>query len=149
MRDDYTIMSNMLLTFDVEVIMSRFQAQTNAVLESELNQLQVDFGFRPNQKADLLRELASIASWVVQQSVEGRQIQAKGEDGVQKLQHSTLDRLRQSAQPSHELKLSEGELERLSELMSGHVEMSIQLKESLRRISSDEHTPPQLTWSDR
>jgi len=133
----------------MEVIMSRFQAQTNAVLELELNRIQAEFGLRNNQKADLLRELSAIASWVIQQSIDGRQVQAKGEDGVQTLQHPILDRLRQSAQQPHELKLSEEEVKRLSNLMSGDFEMTSQLKESLRRISSDDRTPPQLIWPNR
>ena len=129
--------------------MSRFQAQTNAVLELELNRIQAEFGLRNNQKADLLRELSAIASWVIQQSIDGRQVQAKGEDGVQTLQHPILDRLRQSAQQPHELKLSEEEVKRLSNLMSGDFEMTSQLKESLRRISSDDRIPPQLIWPKR
>ena len=137
-----------LLTISKEMMMSRFQAQTNAVLEVELNKLQVELGLRQNQKADLLKELSSIASWVIQQTIEGRQVQAKGEDGVQALQHPVLDRLRQSAQQPHELKLNEDEVKRLSDLMSvsGDFQLPPQLKESLRRISSDDRAPPQLTW---
>jgi hypothetical protein len=48
--------------------MARFQALTNAVLDTEFDLLRERFGLEPNQKADLLREMALIAGWVARQS---------------------------------------------------------------------------------
>ncbi len=129
--------------------MSRFQAQTNAVLTLELDHLQAELGLRLHQKADLLRELAAITSWVVQQSAQGRQVQASGDDGVHILQHPTLERLRDNARESHELRLSDEESRRLSELMEREFELPPALKEALRRIASEDRRPPEIVWPDR
>lgn len=48
-----------------------FQALTNAVLNAELDLLRVRFGLEPNQKAELLREIAAIAGWVARQAELG------------------------------------------------------------------------------
>jgi hypothetical protein len=57
--------------------MSRFQAELNAVLEEELDDLRERLGLRRNQKAELLREIAALASWVVRQAEVGRRIEAR------------------------------------------------------------------------
>ena len=54
--------------------MSRFQALTNAVLDAELDRLRARLGLEPNQKAELLREMAAIAGWVARQAELGRTI---------------------------------------------------------------------------
>ena len=61
--------------------MSRFQALTNAVLDAELAQLRARLGLEPNQKAELLREMAAIAGWVARQAELGRTIEARRADG--------------------------------------------------------------------
>jgi hypothetical protein len=43
--------------------MSRFQALTNPVLDAELDLLRERLALEPNQKAELLREVAAIAGW--------------------------------------------------------------------------------------
>ena len=74
--------------------MARFQAQTDAVLGDELEVLRLCLGLRSNQKADLLRELTALASWVVSQAIEGRAVLARGDDGVRELSHPAIERLR-------------------------------------------------------
>ena len=48
--------------------MSRFQALTNTVLDAELDRLRERLGLAPNQKAELLREMAAITGWVAHQA---------------------------------------------------------------------------------
>ena len=57
--------------------MSRFQALTSAVLDAELDRLRARLGLDPNQKAELLREMAIIADWVARQAEFGRTIEAR------------------------------------------------------------------------
>ena len=54
--------------------MSRFQALTNAVLDAELDRLRVRLGLEPNQKAELLREMAAIAGWVARLALSDAEI---------------------------------------------------------------------------
>ena len=74
--------------------MSRFQAKTNAVLEAELEELRWRLGLRANQKADLLRELTTLAAWVVRQTAEGRAVVARNGDDIRELHHPVIDRIR-------------------------------------------------------
>ncbi|MCU0806626.1 MAG: hypothetical protein MUC53_01345 [Candidatus Contendobacter sp.] len=54
--------------------MSRFQALTNAVLDAELDRLRARLGLEPNQKAELLREMAAIAGWVARLALSDAEI---------------------------------------------------------------------------
>src|SRR5258708_37950290 len=74
--------------------MARFQAQTNAVLDQELESLRSRLGLESSQKADLLREVAELASWVVRQAEEGRVIEARRGKTAEILAHPALERLR-------------------------------------------------------
>jgi hypothetical protein len=74
--------------------MARFQAQTNAVLDRELEDLRERLGLRENQKADLLREITAVTSWVVQQAEAGRIIEARRGRDVTKLVTPLLERLK-------------------------------------------------------
>ena len=58
-------------------LMSRFQALTNPALDAELDLLRELLALAPNQKAELLREVAAIAGWVVRQAKQGRDIEAR------------------------------------------------------------------------
>jgi len=70
--------------------MARFQALTNSVLDAELEMLRKRLGLERNQKAELLREVASLAGWVVQQTEQGREIQARDERTIEPLVHPAL-----------------------------------------------------------
>ena len=74
--------------------MSRFQALTNAVLDTELDRLRARLGLEPNQKAELLREMAAIAGWVARQAELGRTIEARRDGESEPLVHPALERLR-------------------------------------------------------
>lgn len=133
--------------------MSRFQANTNAVLDIELAGLQFHLGLRPNQRADLLRELTALAAWVVRQATEGRSIIARGDDDdTRELQHPVLERLRQrhqqaAALPSR-LQLDDDETRRLAEVLDGGFRPPAALREVLRRLADPQRQPPELSWSD-
>lgn len=132
--------------------MSRFQAQSNAVLDDELEELRRGLGLRDNQKADLLRELTSLAAWVVRQATEGRAVLARGDDGVQELVHPVIDRLRrirdQAATASRRFELNDDETRRLAEILDRGFAPPPALVESLRRLGDPERRAPELTWTD-
>ncbi len=132
--------------------MSRFQAQTNAVLSDELEELRRRLGLRSNQKADLLRELTALASWVVRQAVEGRAVLARGEDGVRELVHPVIERLRrfseQKADPMPRLDLSAEETRRLAEILDRGFDPPAALRQSLNRLADPQRKAPELVWTD-
>jgi hypothetical protein len=132
--------------------MSRFQAQTNAVLDDELDDLRRRLGLRDNQKADLLRELTSLAAWVVRQVSDGRAVVARDDDGVQELVHPVIDRIRRTrehavASPPR-LELSAEEMQRLAEVLDRGFDPPPALLRCLRRLADPEREAPDLTWSD-
>ncbi|MBI2377582.1 MAG: hypothetical protein HYV07_26510 [Deltaproteobacteria bacterium] len=131
--------------------MSRFQAQTTAVLDHELEDLRRSLGLRDNQKADLLRELTALAAWVVRQTKEGRAVAARGEDDVRELVHPAIDRIRrlrdQAAASPVRLELNDDETRRLAEILDRGFDPPPALIQSLRRLADPERKAPQLTWT--
>src|SRR5438477_7818033 len=96
--------------------MARFQALTNNVLDAELEMLRKRLGLDRSQKADLLREVAALAAWVVRQAEQGREVEARDGRTVEPLVHPALERVR--ARKAHAagqvLALDAGEIERLA-----------------------------------
>jgi hypothetical protein len=132
--------------------MARFQAQTNAVLSEELEELRRSLGLRSNQKADLLRELTALASWVVHQAIEGRAVLARGDDGVRELVHPVIERLsqlrEQRAVPMPRLDLSVEETRRLAAILDQGFDPPPALLESLKRLADPGRKAPDLAWTD-
>ncbi len=132
--------------------MSRFQAKTNAVLDAELEGLRRHLGLRTNQKADLLRELAALAAWVVRQATEGRAVVARGEDDVRELDHPVIKRIRkhhdQANALSTRIELDDDETRRLAEILDRGFDPPPALLKCLRRLADPERKAPELTWSD-
>jgi hypothetical protein len=131
--------------------MSRFQAQTNAVLSDELEELRCRLGLRSNQKADLLRELTELASWVVRQALEGRAVLSRDEDGVRELVHPVIERLsrlsEQGAAPMARLALSAEETRRLGEILDRGFDPPPALLECLKRLADPQRKAPELRWA--
>ncbi len=130
--------------------MARFQAQTNAVLDAELEELRTRLGLRANQKADLLRELAALASWVIRQAADGRTVEARGDDGVQVLVHPAVERFqpgggRRSSAPGR-LAIDDAEVRRLAEILDQGFSPTPALREALARLADPDRSPPVLSW---
>ena len=128
--------------------MSRFQAQTNAVLDEQLEHLRERLGIRPNQKAELLREIADLAAWILTQAERGRSVEARGPDGVEPLVHPVVDRLRRGGRAPERLRLSNSEVEKLSAVLERGFEPASALRDALGRMASPRRKPPKLEWHD-
>jgi hypothetical protein len=130
--------------------MSRFQAKTNEILDTELDDLRRRLGLRANQKAELLRELTAFAAWVVRQADEGRQVLARGPRDERELQHPVLERLRQRGAPpsraSDRLELDDEEVERLAAILDRQAEPSGALASCLQRLAAGSRESPKLSW---
>ena len=131
--------------------MARFQALTNAVLDTELDLLRERFGLGPNQKADLLREMAAITAWVARQAEQGRVIEARRGEAVEQLHHPTLERLTAGAgHPIGErLILSEAETACLSTLLDQGFDPPPALRTALANLAQTSRQPPSLRWPTR
>jgi len=121
---------------------ARFQATTNVVLDEELDALREEMGLRENQKAELLRELASMAAWLIAQARAGRTIEARGPSGVEVFEHPAL----RSASLVERLVLAPDEVERLTTLLESEVAMSGALRGTLSRLAQEDCRPPELAW---
>src|SRR5262245_39089348 len=99
--------------------MSRFQALTNALLDAELEMLQERLGLGPRQKAELLREVVALASWVVRQAEQGRVVEARHGAEVEPLVHPAIERLRApgKAPVQERLTLNDAEALRLAAIL--------------------------------
>ncbi|MBI4870076.1 MAG: hypothetical protein HY814_00735, partial [Candidatus Riflebacteria bacterium] len=125
--------------------MARFQAQTNAVLEQELLELGEQLQLRRNQKADLLREFASLASWVVRQALAGRRIEARRGKAREELRNPMLERLRgRQEQPPGALPctLTEAEVARLHAVLARPFSPTPGLRRVLAALADPKRSPP-------
>ena len=125
--------------------MARFQATTTALLDEELDALREEMGLRENQKAELLRELASMASWLVAQSRSGRVIEARGANGVEVFNHPVL----RASSSVERVVLAPDEAERLTDLLESDAPLSGALKATLARLADEDRRPPELSWPAR
>lgn len=118
--------------------MSRFQALTNPMLDAELQAIREGLGLRENQKLELLRELSSLATWVLAQHRAGRQVVASGPEGASELLSHPLVQV-------HHIVLTEAEAEGLARLME-RGEVPEPLRGRLReRLNAP---PPTLRWTE-
>ena len=131
--------------------MSRFQAQTNAVLDHELDELRERLGLTRSQKADLLRELTSIASWVIRQAEAGRQIAARHGSDFELLGLPVLERLRKKQDRAGwaAIKLSDLEVERLAGALDEGFSPTPALRRALANLGDPKRRPPKLTWKSK
>jgi hypothetical protein len=130
--------------------MSRFQAQTNAILDEELSDLRERLGLRENQKADLLREIGALAAWVIRQAEAGRRIEARRGRDVEILRSPALDRLshKQDRGLPERIDLSDAEVERLAEIMDRGFSPTPALRKALSRLADPKRRPPRLHWKE-
>ncbi len=128
--------------------MARFQALTNSVLDAELDLLRQRLALQPNQKAELLREVASIAGWVVRQAEQGRVIEAHRDQEVEQLRHPALERLQAARQQpvGDTLSLSIEETLRLAAILEGGFNPPPALRKALANLAQSSRQPPTLCW---
>jgi len=127
---------------------SRFQALTNNVLDEELEMLRKQLGLDPSQKAELLREVAALAAWVVRQAERGRAVKAHLGSEVETLVHPALDRLRARGQKlvGTRLTLRDEEIARLAAFLDRGFDPPPALRRSLANIADPKRRPPKLRW---
>ena len=130
--------------------MSRFQAQTDGTLDEELADLRERLGLRENQKADLLRELAELASWVIRQAEAGRRIEARRGRDIETLDSPAIERLRRKQGEGlvGRIDLTEAEVERLATILDRGFSPTPALREALARLADPERRPPRLHWKE-
>ncbi len=125
--------------------MARFQATTTTLLDDELDALRQEMGLRENQKAELLRELASMAAWLVAQARAGRTIEARGPTGVEVFSHPAL----KASSSVERLVLAPDEVERLAAVLESDPPLSDALRATLGRLADEGRRPPELSWPTR
>lgn len=130
--------------------MSRFQAQTTEILDEELEDLRERLGLRENQKADLLRELAEVASWVIRQAEAGRRIEARRGRDIETLRSPVVERLRRRREERvlGRIELTDAEVKRLAEILDGGFSPPPALRKALSRLADSKRRPPRLRWKD-
>lgn len=131
-------------------LMQRFQAMTNPVLQQQLDQLRQRLGFRADQKAEFLRELTTLASWVVHQAEEGRRIEARRGRQVERLVHPVVERLRRGYEEGHGLstrvELTDEEARRLATILDGGFSPTPGLHRALEGLAKADRQPPGPDW---
>ena|SRR6185295_1940170 len=130
--------------------MSRFQAQTTVTLDEELADLAGRLGLRESQRADLLRELADLASWVIRQAEAGRRIEARRGRDVETLRSPAVERLRRKREEGvvGRVELTDAEVERLAEILDRGFLPPPALRKALSRLAEAKRRPPRLHWKD-
>jgi hypothetical protein len=129
---------------------SRFQAQTNAILDEELTDLRERLGLRDNQKADLLREIAELASWVIRQAESGHRIEARRGRDVETLRSPAIERLnrKQDEGLMRRIDLTDAETRRLAEILDRGFSPTPALRKALARLADPKRQPPRLHWKE-
>jgi hypothetical protein len=128
--------------------MARFQALTNTVLDAELEMLRKRLGLDRSQKAELLREVAALAAWVVRQAEQGREIQARDGKRVEPLVHPALERVRaRKTRPvGQSLALNDIEVGRLAAVLERPFNPPAGLRAALASLANARRRPPKLRW---
>ena len=128
--------------------MSRFQALTNVVLDDELRMLQERLGLDPNQKAELLREVAALAGWVVRQAAQGRTVEARHGDVVEALSHPAIERIRAHGETpvGERLALKDEEVGRLAAVLSRGFSPPPALRRALKNLANPKRKPPRVRF---
>ena len=126
--------------------MARFQALTNRVLDEELELVRDKLGLAPSQKAELLREIAAIAAWTIQQTELGRIIEARRGEERETLKHPALERLREVGELETVIYLSNSEVERLAEILNRPFTPTPALRRTLEALADPNHPPPTIRW---
>src|SRR6185436_18067646 len=94
-------------------------------------------GLRENQKADLLREIAVLAAWVIRQAEAGRRIEARSGRDVETLRGPVIERLsrKRAEEPIGRIDLTDAEVERLAGILDRGFSPTPALRKALSRLA--------------
>jgi hypothetical protein len=126
--------------------MARFQAMTNAVLDEELETIRVRLGLATSQRADLLREMAAIAGWVLRQVAGGRSVEARSGSVSEPLDHPAFERLRGASLAGERVVLYGGEADRLAEILDRPFHPTPALRKALGNLAASPRLAPKVRW---
>jgi hypothetical protein len=135
--------------------MARFQAQTDKSMEKDLEEIRKKIGLKKNQKALLLRKLAESAQLLFRMTDNGLSVCLVKKGSREKpitLELPILEPfLRSLEDASHtqkpeSIKLSNQEVQSLSEILNGEFNPSPALRKALERLASTKRRSPDLTW---
>ena len=105
-------------------------------------------GLEPSQKADLLREVTALASWVVRQVERGRTVEARRGKEVEPLVHPAIERLRTKKEKpvGERLVLRDVEVARLATVLDRSFVPPAALRKALANLAKARRRPPKLRW---
>jgi hypothetical protein len=131
--------------------MSRFQALTNPALERDLDLVRSTLGLDQSHKAELLREMAALSAWVLQQSASGMLIEARSGKKVVTCDMPVVTRLREmtSAPTVGSIVLSESETKRLAKILDEGFKPTAGLRKALVNLADSNRKPPVIRWKDK
>lgn len=130
--------------------MSRFQALTNPALERDLDLVRNTLGLDQNHKAELLREMAALSAWILQQSANGMMIEARIGKKVVTCDMPAVTRLRErtAAPATGSIVLSESETKRLAKILDEGFKPTAGLRKALANLADPDRKPPVIRWKD-
>jgi hypothetical protein len=105
---------------------------------------------RENQKAELLREIAALAAWVIRQAESGRRIEARRGGDVEALRHPTIERLSRKRAEGlvGRIDLTDAEVKRLAEVLDRGFSPTPALRKAFSRLADPNRRPPRLHWKE-
>ena len=116
-------------------------------MDEELEELRERLGLRANQKAELLRELAALAGWIVRRAERGSVILARRGDETEELRSPVIERLRSVAEPPPtRVALGDAEVELLAAVLDRGFSPTPGLRKALSRLADAKRKPPKLRW---
>jgi hypothetical protein len=126
----------------------RFQAHTNTVLAAQLERLRQRLGLERSQNGVLLREVASLAAWVLDQAERGREIQARDQRRVVVLVHPVLERIRARKARTFAggVQLSDREAQRLQAVLERSSIPPVGIRAAVATLAKPRRHPPKLRW---
>lgn len=131
--------------------MARFQALTNPSLERDLDLVRSNLGLVESRKAELLREMAALAAWILRQSARGMTIEARSGKRVVQCDMPAVTRLREksAASMAGPIVLSASEMKRLAKVLDEGFKPTEGLRKALVNLAFPDRKPPAIRWKDK
>jgi hypothetical protein len=124
---------------------------TSKLLDAELELLRKRLGLERSKKADLLREMSGLAAWVVRQTEQGWEIEARRGGSVEPLIHPALERVRARRPPNlgESLALDASAIQRLAAILDRPFTPTPALRAALANLASGTRRRPRLRWKKK